>query len=224
MKNKGNKILLVVIIILGIAAIISTTVTIMLFMQKSDNSESIEYAEEVPIDTSSEEIAEADDSVTDDINFTITDVKDTPKFDTFDYAQADDPITCEEFITTPVFNNYIANNNLPFELEPYAISRYFYENGMVEYTVGFRNTDARLIATRFPEGETDFEFLDITNIYGSDYSIIIFDNGVPENSQDIYNAMYDQDIDIDIYRSDYVAGNTVNLFTGTGETITFNLE
>ena len=29
-----------------------------------------------------------------------------------------------------VFNDYIASNNLPFDLEPYAISRYFYENGI----------------------------------------------------------------------------------------------
>lgn len=208
MKNKTNKILLIVIIITIIIAFITFCI---LFILHKKNVKPVDN------DKSSNSSSYSNNT------YLITDVSETQRYDSYNYIEADEPITCEELITTPVFNNYITNIKTPFKLKPYAISRYFYDDGMVEYTVGFDNTDSRMVMTRYPEGETEFEFSGVVNIYGSDYSVIFFENGVPSNSKDIYYTMFDQGIPIDFYKSDYVEGNIIRLISYDGSVLTVSL-
>ncbi len=64
-----------------------------------------------------------------------------------------------------------------------------------------------------------YQFLDCCNVTGSDYSIVIFNNGIPLNRRDIYDAMYNQGVSGYYYETNYTTGSTVELHSldGSGD-------
>lgn len=58
----------------------------------------------------------------------------------------------------------------------------------------------------FNPGETNF--LDVCNIYGSDYCWVFWNNGVPANSMDYYEMIFNAQVPWGQYETDYVPGES----------------
>lgn len=83
------------------------------------------------------------------------------------------------------------------------------EPGINFVTYGIENTDARVILRYSTKDETYFEPEFFINYNGPDYCVVYFNNGVPSNSFNIYEAMYYSEIPWGNYVTDYSGGTEV---------------
>lgn len=98
-------------------------------------------------------------------------------------------------------------------------------NGVGYAIYHFKNTDLVLASSfDFSFSESEFYPYAVGNLYGSDYSVIYFTNGLPDNSKELYEIMYDQGTHWDYYTTDYAGGDTMVLVSNTdGTTCTVDL-
>lgn len=103
-------------------------------------------------------------------------------------------------------------DTLPWDVEVVFEERHDFDTG-VQLVYSAVNTDAILIFDYDPATlvEEIQPYGNPVNKYGSDYSVVYFENGVPSNSMAIYDAMFNSGITVDYYTTDYVSGSTVNL-------------
>lgn len=103
-------------------------------------------------------------------------------------------------------------DTLPWDVEVVFEERHDFDTG-VQLVYSAVNTDAVLIFDYDPAllVEEIQPYGNPVNKYGSDYSVVYFENGVPSNSMAIYDAMFNSGITVDYYTTDYVSGSTVNL-------------
>lgn len=103
-------------------------------------------------------------------------------------------------------------DTLPWDVEVVFEERRDFDTG-VQLVYSAVNTDAIIIFDYDPAMlvEERQPYGNPVNKYGSDYSVVYFENGVPSNSMDIYDAMFNSGITVDYYTTDYVSGSTVNL-------------
>ena len=128
--------------------------------------------------------------------------------------------TCEELIASDEYQCKLKDTIL----EPYAVSRNIDDEGYITYVIGFKNTEAQEYVIVHNSEESDYMYSGIANVYGSDYSVVLFNNGVPDNSLTIYNALYNAGISDTLFTTDYTTGSTVELTASTGEVFTLNLQ
>lgn len=103
-------------------------------------------------------------------------------------------------------------DTLPWDVEVVFEERRDFDTG-VQLVYSAVNTDAIIIFDYDPATlvEEIQPYGNPVNKYGSDYSVVYFENGVPSNSMDIYDAMFNSGITVDYYTTNYVSGSTVNL-------------
>ena len=90
------------------------------------------------------------------------------------------------------------------------------------YRVTYKDTDVVTILTKF-KALSSMDYCETANQYGSDYALVYFVGGVPANSEEIYNAMLDNDVYGNAFKCE-VINNTVNLFDlETGEEYEFEM-
>lgn len=85
-------------------------------------------------------------------------------------------------------------------------------------TVQIKNTDAVILWSSLSPDDVEYP----VNKYGSEYPIVYWSNGVPENSEYLYECVYMEypNISDNVYRTNYVSGTDFELFpTYTGEAI-----
>lgn len=97
--------------------------------------------------------------------------------------------------------------NFPFPVNVYFIGiSVDMEPGVNYVSYGIENTDARLILMYSTKEEIQYVPDYFVNQYGSDCSIVYFNNGVPANSDKLYTAMYDANIMYGYFATDYTGG------------------
>ena len=215
LKNKYVKFILIGAIVL-VLAIISVLVLLKVNTRDKNN---ITISEEVlPIEDTEpkDEIDPIHDS---NAILEITDVEDVERSEDIEEVYGFTPLTCEELIESDEYKYHLGDT----PLEPYAISRSIADDGYIQYIVGFKNTDAEEHIYISNSEESDYMYNGIANKYGSDYSVVYFNNGVPSNSEDIYDKLYEEGISSELFTSDYTTGDTVNLISKNGEEVTIIL-
>ncbi len=104
---------------------------------------------------------------------------------------------------------------------PEAIDVIDKTTGTRNYVYRYKNTDLVFMLIK-DMGTGEIRPFDACNWYGSSFANIYFENGVPSNSQQIYDALYEQDVLSDMYVSDYAEGDsTINLFDATTEEVLY---
>lgn len=92
-------------------------------------------------------------------------------------------------------------------------------------TIGFENTDCTVVFTISLHEEYNIEWWsDFGNRFGTDYPVVYFTNGVPSNSKEIYEKMYEE-LELFPYGcfSDYKEGDTIFRMTYDGGEYSTNI-
>ena len=90
-----------------------------------------------------------------------------------------------------------------------------------EVIVGCKNTD--LVCIAYSDDYENWEYLDCTNYVGSDYPVVYWINGIPDNNEEWYSMLLNLDEWPGELVSDYDGGNEctfVNNVTGNEYTLT----
>lgn len=118
------------------------------------------------------------------------------------------------------------NDTLPWETEVVFVERKDFGNES-QLVYSAKNTDAVLILNydlSMLVDDIEYETVPI-NKYGSDYSIVLFENGVPDNAEKIYDVMFKLGVGVDYFRTEYVSGSEVILTRESdNEVFIINLE
>lgn len=136
-------------------------------------------------------------------------------------AEVTDPVeACAERIGD-LFREYFNSRGLP--VESYTITDCYEVGANKQVYVSFDNTNAMAYCIVSPDGDIlDYDLP--SPMYGSDYTIIYFTQGVPDNIRQIENTLYEHSM-YEWYISDYRGGDTIELVDGiTQESILVDLE
>ena len=196
---KRSRYIIIAIVILVLAVIISTV----LLLNSKDNQTGA--SSDVPVvDTNTDDVVNSSMIIGDVISATNI-----------------EPDVSEDIGTVYEYNGGIFDtesiksfftDTLPWDVEVVFEERRDFDTG-IQLVYSAVNTDAISIFNYDPAAlvEEIQPYGNPVNKYGSDYSIVYFENGVPSNSMDIYDAMFNSGITVDYYTTDYVSGFTVNL-------------
>lgn len=121
----------------------------------------------------------------------------------------------ESFINNPAYSKYFISY-LPSDWHMYVIDCLNYSDGSTEYWYAYDNTDVVTYLLR-SSPNAEFEYMGFNNRYGSDFSIVYFENGVPSNSQQIYELMNSNEVPISNYTTDYKEGDFDISFYGLSD-------
>ncbi len=112
-------------------------------------------------------------------------------------------------------------SSIPVDL--YISSKEEMEDGRIEVVVCCRNTD--IVCVAHTADYATWDFYDCCNKYGSDYSTVYWNNGVPDNSKPWYTKIFELGTYIPVLTTDYNGGNTGEfLDVSTGQSYTLTLE
>lgn len=121
--------------------------------------------------------------------------------------------TPEEFLETTAFEYYYNPPDFGIPMKVIPGEKEIFDDMFIRYSFSIENTDLIFYVeynTADDDGNTDYVFSEVANKYGTDYSTVYFNNGVPVNSLEIYEELNEVTF-ISTFTTDYVDGTTCSL-------------